>query len=55
MMALGSDDSVAGGPFGAPGSSTPSYQCLPPMWGSAGGDFRSPVFVELEWSIRIKE
>jgi hypothetical protein len=33
----GSDSSVQKDPFRAPGS-TLSYVCLPPLWGSAGGD-----------------
>jgi hypothetical protein len=37
----GGDSSVANDPFWAPGS-TPSYVCLPPARGSAGGDCLIP-------------
>jgi hypothetical protein len=36
--------SVANDPFRASGS-TPSYVCLPPVWGSAGGDYLIPQFL----------
>jgi hypothetical protein len=37
---FGGDNSVINNPLGPPGSTLP-YQCLPPVWGSAGGDFCS--------------
>jgi hypothetical protein len=40
---LGGDSSVINNPFRAVGS-TPSYICLPHMWGSAGGDCLIPHF-----------
>jgi hypothetical protein len=40
----GGDSRVTNDPFGAPGS-TPSYACLPPAWGSAGGDCLIPRFL----------
>jgi hypothetical protein len=45
--------SVANDPFGAPGS-TLSYQYLPPIWGSVGGDFCSPFLVEQKWNVGNK-
>jgi hypothetical protein len=50
---LGGDSSVVNNPFRAPGS-TPLYQCLPPVWGSVGGDFCSLILVEQKWNMRNK-
>jgi hypothetical protein len=48
----GGGNSVIKDPFGASGS-TLSYVCLPPSWGSVGGDcFNSPVIVGLIWTTR---
>ena len=40
----GGKGSVPNDPLGAPGS-TPLYLCLPPVWGTAGGDRYYPVLV----------
>jgi hypothetical protein len=37
---------VFNGPLWALGS-TPLYSCLPPVWDTAGGDFKSPLLVVL--------